>query len=123
MRYWRIPRLRVFATTSQRSSLGPVHSDRTKDIPDANSMNRLKAEAIRLLLVASLFCFSLAIESCNNYTPEQIAAVTTGITSVVTTTGAVVTPMVLNLENGQSVKAKKVKVVTAKPTPTPTPTL
>lgn len=86
-------------------------------------MKRWKAEAIRVLILAGLFAgaFAVAPIGCENYTPEQITANAAAISSVVTTTGQVVTPLVLNLENGQKVKAQKAKVITAKATATPTP--
>ena len=84
----------------------------------SHRMKRWRAESIRFLLVSSLFLGSLAIApvGCENWTPEQINATGAAITSVITTTGQVVTPLVINYSNGKSVRVKK-----PKPTPTSTP--
>ena len=82
-------------------------------------MKRIHRELIRaaILLVVISGALCIAPTGCENMTPDQINATTTGIASVVTTTGQVVTPIIVNLQNGQSVHVKKVKVL--KPSPTP----
>lgn len=66
---------------------------------------------MKSILITAL---ALTLVACANYTPEQMTAMTSGITSVITTTGQVVTPLVINYANG-----KRVRV--ARPTPTPKP--
>jgi len=56
----------------------------------------------------------LLCAGCANMTPDQINATTNAITSVVTTAGEVVTPLVVNYENGRSVRV-------ARPRATPKP--
>lgn len=82
-------------------------------------MKRIKVEAIRFSVLAGLFVGALAVApyGCENMTPDQINATTQAITSVVTTTGQVVTPLVVNYENGQQVKVVRHR----KPKPTATP--
>lgn len=65
-------------------------------------------------LVITTLCALVA--GCAEMTPEQTVATANAISSVVTTTGAVVTPLIINYSNGKSVRVRP-----PKPTPTPKP--
>ncbi len=76
-------------------------------------------QLFRLLILVILIalCWIIA-PGCANQTPDQITANANAIASVVTTTGQVVTPLIVNYENGKSVKVAKPKHA-PKPSPTP----